>query len=121
MQIEKVKDFTEYYLVNDSISVPKNSENKDYREVVFWIENGGIVEPKFTDEELIIKIKLEKINYCKDYLKNTDWQIIRLVDPSSEQDLENEIVEKRSLARTMQDEIKSCLTLEDLQNINLDF
>jgi hypothetical protein len=61
MQIEKIKEFEQTYLVNDSISVPKNSENSDYQKIQQWIANGGIVE----QEDLLTKAKLEKVAKIK--------------------------------------------------------
>ncbi|MBU6141409.1 MAG: hypothetical protein KGP29_07665 [Proteobacteria bacterium] len=61
MEIESVKEFKESYLVNQYISVPKNSDNSDYQRVQQWIANGGVVE----QEDLLAKTKLEKIAKIK--------------------------------------------------------
>jgi hypothetical protein len=61
MEIESVKEFKETYLVNEYISVPKNSDNSDYQRVQKWISDGGIVE----QEDLLAKSKLEKIAKIK--------------------------------------------------------
>ena len=53
MNIETVKDFGSNYLVNDSLNIPKDSNNSHYELVLKWIDQGGIVEPRFTDEELL--------------------------------------------------------------------
>jgi hypothetical protein len=44
MNIETVKELELNYLVNDTISVPKDSSNRDCRKVEAWITGGGIVE-----------------------------------------------------------------------------
>lgn len=65
--------------------------------------------------------KALKIAQCKAYLINTDWQIIRLSDPTSGEPLKEGVAEKRVLARSLQVNIEACTTLEELNNINIDF
>ena len=65
--------------------------------------------------------KALKIAQCKAYLISTDWQIIRLSDPTSGDPLKEGVVEKRTLARSLQVDIAACTTLEELNNINIDF
>jgi hypothetical protein len=77
-----------------------------------------------SEEELLNQLnsqKQVKINQCKAYLINTDWQIIRLADPTSGEPLKEGVAENRALARNLQDLIKDCATLEELNNINIDF
>jgi hypothetical protein len=65
--------------------------------------------------------KASKIAQCKTYLISTDWQVIRLSDPSSGEPLKEGVSEKRALARSLQVDIAICTTLEELNNINIDF
>ena len=65
--------------------------------------------------------KASKIAQCKAYLISTDWQVIRLSDPSSGEPLKEGVSEKRALARSLQVDIAICTTLEELNNINIDF
>lgn len=65
--------------------------------------------------------KASKIAQCKAYLINTDWQVIRLSDPTSGEPLKEGVAEKRTLARSLQVDIEACTTLEELNNINTDF
>jgi hypothetical protein len=65
--------------------------------------------------------KIKRISDCKNYLKKTDWQIIRFNDPESGQPLKEGVAEKRSIARSLQDEIASCTTLTQLNAININF
>jgi len=65
--------------------------------------------------------KALKIAQCKAYLINTDWQVIRLSDPTSGDPLKEGVAEKRALARSLQVDIATCTTLEELNNINIDF
>ncbi len=75
-------------------------------------------------EELLNQLNFQKqikINLCRSYLKRTDWQIIRLSDPTSVNPLKEGVAEKRDLARSLQDDINDCTTLEQLNEINTDF
>jgi hypothetical protein len=78
-----------------------------------------------TQEEIDVyelqEAKKIKIELCKAYLNATDWQIIRLADPTSSESIKEGVAEKRALARSLQDEIKACETLEELNNININF
>lgn len=65
--------------------------------------------------------KASKITQCKAYLINTDWQVIRLSDPTSGEPLKEGVAEKRILARSLQVDIEACTTLEELENIKIDF
>jgi hypothetical protein len=82
-----------------------------------WVE--------LTQEEIDVykleQAKASKINECKAYLASTDWQIIRLSDPTSGEPLKEGVAENRSLARSLQDDIEACTTLEELNNININF
>jgi hypothetical protein len=60
-----------------------------------------------------------KINQCKAYLNNTDWQIIALTERNKAVD--EDVVTNRPLAVSLQAEIAACTTLEELNNINIDF
>lgn len=78
-----------------------------------------------TQEEIdnfeLQKSKELKIAECKAYLQSTDWQIIRLSDPSSGEVLKEGVAQNRALARSLQNEIQACETLEELENININF
>lgn len=65
--------------------------------------------------------KAEKIAQCKVYLNSTDWQIIRLADPTSNEPLKEGVAENRALARSLQGDIAACTTLEELNAININF
>ena len=56
MEILKIKQKENGYLINDSMLVPISDKNSDYQRVVKWIESGGVVEPEFTTSELISKL-----------------------------------------------------------------
>lgn len=85
---------------------------------------GEITEILSFPNEIIIDLDQEKrakISQCKTYLSNTDWQVIRLSDPTSGEALKEGVAEKRALARTLQVEIEACTTIEELNNINTNF
>jgi len=120
MQIEKVIDQDDSYLVNDSTSVPKEEDNSDYKAIQKWIAEGNKILVK-SDEDILQEAKKEKITQCRAYLDKTDWYIIRLADSGDV--IPTEVKEKRTLARDNQNLIESsdCDTLEKLNNINTDF
>jgi hypothetical protein len=60
-----------------------------------------------------------KINQCKAYLNNTDWQIIALTERNRVVD--EDVAINRPLAVSLQAEITACTTLEELNNININF
>jgi hypothetical protein len=53
MIINTVKELENSYLVNDSITVPKDAGNSDYQKVQDWIAEGNTPDPEFTLEEKI--------------------------------------------------------------------
>lgn len=75
------------------------------------------------ESEKMDNLKQAIITKCKAYLINTDWQIIRLADPTSVEILKEGVAEKRALARSIQNDIKTGVisTLEELENININF
>jgi hypothetical protein len=78
MEIQKVKDIGESYLVNNFLSVPKSEGNRHYAMVQEWIAEGNTVEPQFTDEE-IAKQKAEQVKAeAKQYLNSTDWIVTKI-------------------------------------------
>jgi hypothetical protein len=62
MKIEKIKQTQNGYFVNDSIFVPNAPDNSDYQYIKEWVDNGGIIEPEFNDQELFEKAKEAKKN-----------------------------------------------------------
>lgn len=87
------------------------------------------------EECILYSAKRKKITQCQAYLQSTDWQIIRLSDPTSGESLKEGVAEKRALARSLQDEISS-ITIDGeyydennepitpfqaLENINVNF
>ena len=83
--------------------------------------NGAFEEYVTPNNVLLEQAKIEKIVQCQSYLSSTDWQVIRLSDPTSGEALKEGVAEKRALARSLQVDIAACATLEELNNINIDF
>lgn len=74
------------------------------------------------ESEKIANLKQSIAAKCKAYLVESDWQIIRLSDPTSGESLKEGVAEKRALARSIQDDIaREDITLEELNNINIGF
>jgi hypothetical protein len=85
------------------------------------VVNGVFQEYVKSDSLVLEELKAQKIAQCKAYLASTDWQIIRLSDPTSGEPLKEGVAENRSLARSLQDDIAACTTIEELNNININF
>lgn len=78
-----------------------------------------------TEEEInsdnLKKAKEVKTAQCLAYLQQTDWYITRMSDPTSKKSLKEGVAKNRALARSLQDEIEACETLEELKTINFNF
>lgn len=59
MNIKTVKELELFYIINDSLLAPKDNSNRFYRKVQSWIDNGGTIEPEFTNKELL-QIAIDK-------------------------------------------------------------
>ena len=119
MNIETVKELELVYLINNSISIPKNPENRDYRKVQQWIADGGIVEPEFTTAEKIQNKIDELTSSRRSYLNSTDWRCLRFVDVGDT--YPQSVKDKRALARQEINTIEVCATLEQLNAFNIEF
>ena len=65
MEITKVQIWQDGYKVNDQFFIPIDESNLDYQDVKAYIDNGGVVDPEFTDEELLQRAKDSKITQLK--------------------------------------------------------
>jgi len=63
--------------------------------------------------------KESKKQQCLTYLSKTDWFAVRFAE--TQVAIPANILENRALARSLQDEIETCETLEELENININF
>ena len=61
MQITKVQEEKNGYLVNDSMFVPQYEQNSDFQAIQKWIAAGGIVGK----ENLLAQAKIEKVTAIK--------------------------------------------------------
>jgi len=73
------------------------------------------------DSEKLIEEKATKTAECQAYLQQTDWYITRMSDPSSAAIVPENILANRANARIWQNDIKQAQTLEELNNININF
>ena len=117
------KTILDYLKQNDISDTTKFSLQDDGEGVYikdwgYLLQKPTLPSPEATE---LRALKSKKINQCKAYLASTDWQIIRLSDPTSGESLKEGVAENRSLARSLQDTIEACTTLEELNNINIDF
>lgn len=114
MQIQTVKQTKSGYLLNESSFVPNNQDNSDYQAIQEWIAKGGVVEAYDPFPE----IKEEKIAACKSYLAKTDWECTAYQERGRAYD---ETKAKRLKAVSLQDDIEACTTIEELNNIKIEF
>jgi len=70
---------------------------------------------------LLEQQKIIKINICLNYLKNTDWYIIRSLDLSNLNPIPQNILKNRADARSLQDAINNANSLIELNNLNINF
>ena len=74
--INTIKIQGDGYLVNGTMSVPKADGNKDYEEVKQFIADGGVVEPEFTDAELLDQAKASKLQQIEaDYIASEEQAV----------------------------------------------
>jgi hypothetical protein len=66
MKIQSVKYQGDNLLLNGTITVPQDSSNRYYKEIQEWVRQGNVIEPEFTEEELLLNKKQE----LKRQLKN---------------------------------------------------
>lgn len=93
---------------------------------LIW-ENTNFTKP--TWDQIISKFdiieleqqKIIKINICLNYLKNTDWYVIRSLDPSNLNPIPENILKNRADARLLQDVINNINSLIELNNLNINF
>jgi hypothetical protein len=94
------------YLVDGCMSVPKDTGNRDYQEVLEWIASGNEVLPEYTDEELEAKSVQTKLAEAHAYLASTGWYIERLNDPSSGKAVPDDVLTARANARATINELE---------------
>jgi hypothetical protein len=62
IEISKVKNQSNGWLLNDSIFVPDIAGNKEREAILAWIAQGNTPEPEFTDVELLANAKTAKLS-----------------------------------------------------------
>ena len=72
--INTVKAQGNGYLVDGVMSVPKDTGNRDYQEVLEWIASGNVVLPEYTDEELEAKAIQTKLAEAQSLLDSTQFK-----------------------------------------------
>ena len=75
--INTVKIQGDGYLVNDTMSVPANENNRHYKMIQEWIAEGNTPEPEFTQAELDAQAQVIVNSEALAYLSSTDWMVIR--------------------------------------------
>lgn len=78
MIINTVKELENSYLVNDSITVPKDAGNSDYQKVQDWIAEGNTPDPEFTEAELLQNAKDDKIKELEIFHESDSARILTI-------------------------------------------
>lgn len=85
------------------------------------VVDGIFQEYIVSDNILLEQQKIIKINICLNYLKKTDWYIIRSLDLSNLNPIPQNILKNRADARSLQDAINNANSLTELNNLNINF
>ena len=107
-EIETVKEINNKkgYLINNSLSFIADCNSELLDSVNQWVNDGGIIEPEFTDEELDQQELNRRKQEALQYLEDTKWYIERLADPSSGKAVPEDVLAKRAEAREILNELK---------------
>ncbi len=94
MQIQKVKEFEKTYLVNNSITVPKSTDNSDYQRIQKWIAEGGVAQkedplPEFQKQKIL---KIKSIRDQKNTAPLTDYKAFLIDDEGNKTEQESHFV-----------------------------
>lgn len=136
MEIQKVVETKNSYIVNDLTTVPKNEENSDYQRVKKWLDAGGKLTPQFTVEELKAR-KIEELNQkfsskiyesypAQKQINLTNKAIQKLVESNAnatdeEYEQMNEFIAPlRTKKEQLEASIESCQSKEELEQICLE-
>lgn len=115
MKIDSLKELSTTFLVNNTISVPKDANNSDYKDIQKYISSGG----SYAAYDPLSDRKAEKIIICQNYLESTDWQASAFIKYGRPVDAN---VSNNCLkAKQWKDDIEACTTIEQLENININF
>ena len=94
--IETVKLSGSGYLVNNSMYVPNDSANTDYKAVQVWLSEGNTPEPEFTEEELAQQELQVKLSEAQAYLTKTDYKMLNNYVPKEDEDLQLVITQRNT-------------------------
>ncbi len=94
MQITKVQQQKNGYLVNNAIFVPEAKENSDYQKINQWIVEGGIVEkadplPELQKQKIL---KIKSIRDQKNMVPLTDYKAFLIDDEGNKTTQESHFV-----------------------------
>jgi hypothetical protein len=94
----------------------KNYESlfKDFRQEPYRLATDNEIEAYELQEA-----KKAKKQQCLSYLGKTDWYAVRFAE--TQVAIPDDILENRARARSLQEKIEACETLEELENININF
>ena len=97
MEIVSVKQLSNGWLLNGTMSVPDAVGNSEREAIKQWLSEGNTPEPEFTQEELDAQAIAKEKQEAQAYLISTDWYIVRFADTGVE--IPQEVKDKRAEAR----------------------
>jgi hypothetical protein len=65
--------------MSDMAFIPENTDNRDWRAYLEWLDMGNTPDPEFTPEEILANAKLAEILELKKDLKNTLQWLFRMI------------------------------------------
>lgn len=78
MQITKVQNWQGGYKVNDQFFIPQDENNLDYQDILLYLDNGGIIDPEFTDVQLVAIAKSDKITELNTYHNSSEVRTLTI-------------------------------------------
>lgn len=105
IDVFSVKDQGDTFLLNGSLSVPKNPSNIEFQAISRWMSKGNIPEPQYTEEELR-RLALEDIEAQADEeLRATDVLCLADVWSGLTPGNQSQIKEFRSSLRSLKSSV----------------
>lgn len=136
MKIETVKYTTGGYVLNNQFFIPDDSgkptETQDfyYIKIMKWIAAGGIVEPEFTDQELLSNAKISKISQIKSisrslilatYPSYKQSNILMSQDDDLIEQMNSFILPIRVKSNELEADLNLLTDLEEIENFKIEF
>lgn len=106
------------YKVNNQYYIPEDKNDNNYKDILDWVSEGGVIEKETDNIDYLSRAKNIKIDKCKEYLVRTDWYCLRFADRGIE--YPQEVKDKREQARNYINDIEALNTKEEVEAYNID-